>query len=86
MSLENEYFDEKQFLANEKETLAKFEGLNVEEMTSEQIDARNRGIKRCKVTIKESEEILEEIKEELVEFINNGGEVSKLTLKDLGMS
>ena len=83
MSLENEYYTEKQFLTKEKETLAKFEALNVEEMTEEQIAARNRGIKRCKETIKESEEILEEIKEELVEFINNGGEVSEKTKEEI---
>ena len=85
MSLENEYFDEKQFLTKEKETLAKFESLNIENMAEEQIAARERGIKRCKETIKESEEILEEIKEELIDFITNGGDVSELTLKDLGM-
>ena len=85
MSLENEYYNEKDFLTNEKQTLTKFEALDIENMTEEQLKARNRGIKNAKESIKESEEILKEIKDELIEFINNGGEVSESTLKDLGM-
>ena len=85
MSLENEYFNEKQLLKNAEEKLAKFEALDVKNMTEEQLNAQQRGIKRVKEDITESEEILEEIREELVEFINNGGEVSEITLKELGM-
>lgn len=82
--LENEYYNEKKLLENARDNLAEFEALNVEEMTEEQIAARNRGIESCKEDINESEEILSEIKEELVEFINNGGEVSEKTKEEIG--
>ena len=79
VSLENEYFTWKQALKNAQEKLAKMESLDVEKMTQEQLEARERVIKGAKEEIKECEEMLEEIKEELVEFINNGGEVSEKT-------
>jgi len=77
MSLENEYYTEKQLLENAREKLAKMEELDIENMTQEQLEARERVIKRAKEDIKESEELLTEIKEELVEFIDNGGEISE---------
>lgn len=77
--LENEYFNEKQLLENAQARLSKMESLDVENMTQEQLEARERVIKGAKEEIKECEELLEEIKEELVEFINNGGEVSEKT-------
>ena len=79
VSLENEYFNEKQLLENAQERLNKMESLDVEKMTKEQLEARDRVIKGAKEEIEECEELLEEIKEELVEFINNGGEVSEKT-------
>lgn len=79
VSLENEYFNEKQLLENAQARLNKMESLDVENMTQEQLEARERVIKGAKEEIKECEEMLEEIKEELVEFINNGGEVSEKT-------
>lgn len=83
MSLENEYYTEKQMLKNAEEKLESFESLDDSKMTQEQIEAKERGIRRAKADIKESEEILSEIKEELKEFIANGGEVSESTLKEL---
>lgn len=77
MSLENEYYTEKQLLENAREKLAKMEEMDVKNMTQEQLEARERVIKRAKEDIKESEELLTEIKEELVEFIDNGGEISE---------
>lgn len=84
MSLENEYYNEKQLLENAQENLAKFEEMDVTEMSREQIEARERGIRMVKEDIKESEEILEEIREELNEFIKNGGEVSEKTKESIG--
>ena len=83
MSLENEYYNEKQLLKNAQEKISKMESLDVENMTQEQLEARERVIKGAKEDIKESEELLEEIKEELVEFINNGGEVSEKTKEEI---
>ena len=83
VSLENEYFNEKQLLENAQERLNKIESLDVEKMTKEQLEARDRVIKRAKEEIEECEELLEEIKEELVEFINNGGDVSEKTMTEL---
>ena len=45
MSLENEYFNEKQLLENAQERLNKMESLDVENMTKEQLEARERVIK-----------------------------------------
>lgn len=83
MSLEKEYFNERQLLDNASKRLAKFQALNVEEMTDEQINARIRGIKSCEEDIKESKEILEEIKVELYDHIYYDGEVSKKTIESL---
>ena len=83
MSLENEYYNEKQMLKNAEEKLAKFESLDVSKMTQEQIEAKERGIRRAKEDIKESKEIIEEIREELLEFIKDGGKISEITKKEL---
>lgn len=83
MSLENEYFHWKQMREKAERNIAKMEDLDVENMSQEQLEARERVIKGAKEEIKECEEMLEEIKEELVEFINNGGEVSEKTKEEL---
>ena len=79
VSLENEYFHWKQMRENAQNRITEMESLDVENMSEEQLEARERVIKGAKEEIKECEEMLEEIKEELVEFINNGGEVSEKT-------
>ena len=83
MNLENEYVHFKQELKSEEEKLAKFESLNENEMNEMQIEAKERGIKRVKASINELEELIEEVKTELKEFIENGGEVSQETLDEL---
>lgn len=89
MSIENEYLHNKKFLENEKEKLAKIEATEILEdennafSIEERTEAKNKAIKMHKEDIKETEEILDEIKEELIEFINNGGEVSQMTLDAL---
>ena len=83
VSLENEYFTWKQMREKAEKNIAKMESLDVENMTQEQLEARERVIKGAKEEIKECEEMLEEIKEELVEFINNGGEVSEKTKEEI---
>ena len=89
MSLENDYYNEKAYLKAEKEKLAKLEATEIKEdennpfSIEERNEAKKRGIKSCKESIKESEEIIDEIKEELIEFIKNGGEVSEITLNEL---
>ena len=83
MSLENEYFNEKQLINNASEKLEKMQGLNPAEMDEEQLEARERVIKRCKDDIKESKEILEEIKVELYDHIYYDGDVSKKTIESL---
>ena len=89
VSLENEYYSFKMELKNEKETLAKLEAIEIIEddnnpfSTEERIKAKERGIKSCKETIAEIEEILAEVNEELIDFINNGGEVSQKTINEL---
>jgi hypothetical protein len=91
MSLENEYYNEKAYLEAEKEKLAKLEATEIKEdenkpfSIEERTQSKQRGINSIKEDIKESTEILKEIREELIEFINNGGEVSELTKKELGM-
>lgn len=83
MSLENEYFHLKQELKSEEETLKKFEAIDISDKTDEQIEARNSGIARVKKSIKEIKELIEEVEEELKEFIQNGGEVSQITIDEL---
>lgn len=81
--LENEYFAEKQLIKRAEESIQKMQSLDVENMTQEQLEARERVIKSSKEEIKECQEILEEIKVELYDFIYNDGEVSKITIEAL---
>lgn len=82
MSLENEYVHWKQLVKNEEKSLAKFEALDTTNMDEDQLSARERGIRMAKSSIEEYSEIFEEIKEELQDFIDNGGEVSEITLRE----
>lgn len=90
MSLENEYFNEKAFFENEKKALAKLEATEIKEdennpfSLEERINAKQKGIESYKKSIKESEELIEEIQEELINFIKNGGEVSEKTKEAIG--
>ena len=89
MSLENEYFQIKAELKREKNELEKSQAIIVVEdennpfTIEERIAAKERVIKSHKSQIKELEELIAEIKEELQEFIENGGEVSQLTIDEL---
>lgn len=82
MSLENEYYHFKRELRSEKEELEKFESLDVTQMDEMQLKARQRGIASCKESINELEGYLQEVKEELKEFIKEGGEVSQKTFDE----
>lgn len=89
VSLENEYYTFKQQLENEKNNLKEFESIKITEDNNnpfsieERIASKERGIKSCQKEIQELEKIFQEVKEELTEYINNGGEVSESTIKDL---
>lgn len=82
MSLENEYYHWKKMVENETNNLEKFESLDVTQMDEMQLEARNRGIESCKEGIEEFSEIFNEVREELQEFIKEGGEVSQKTLDE----
>ena len=89
MSLENELFHFKAELKNEEEKLAKLESIEIVEdennpaSIENRIEAKRRGIESCKEQIKEIKELIAEVKGELREFIENGGEVSQVTLDEL---
>ena len=89
MSLENEYITFKKELESDKRKLAEAKAIvvapdeNNDLTIEERTEAKNRAIKSIESRIEETEEILEEIKSELKEFIANGGEVSETTLKEL---
>lgn len=89
MNLENEYFTLKQELKIEEEKLAKFENTKIVEdennpfTIEEMIESKNRGIASCKESIIEITGLINEVKEELIDFVDNGGEVSEKTLKEL---
>ena len=90
MRLERQYNSLKQMLAREKKALARFEAAEIAEdannafSVEERLQAKEKGIASCKENIKEYDEILEEIKEELIIFINNGGDVSEKTKEEIG--
>lgn len=83
MSLENEYFDIKNELENELEVLGNFQDQDISKMSESQLKAHDRGVKSIKISIEETNEILDEIKIELYDFIYNDGEVSKKTIGEL---
>lgn len=89
MRLERQYNSLKQMLAREKKALARFEAAEIVEdennpfSVEERLQAKEKAIASCKENIKEYEEILEEIKVELYDFIYDDGEVSNKTIEDL---
>lgn len=85
MSLENEYFITRAESKNEIALLKQFQEQDITKMSSEQLEAYDRGIKSIEKDIVETDKILDEIKVELYDFIYNGGEVSKKTIETLLM-
>lgn len=90
MSLEREYISLKQRLAREKKALARFEAAEIVEdgtnpfSIEKRLQTKKNARETCKENIKEYEEILKEIKEDLIIFINNGGDVSEKTKEEIG--
>ena len=88
MSLENEYYALKQALKTEEKKLAKIEAAEIVEdknnpfTVEERLEAQQQAIKMHNEDINELKELIAEVKEELQEFINNGGEVSEITLNE----
>ena len=89
MSIENEYLTLKKQLEVEHNKLLEYQAIEIVEdennpfSIEERVNAKNRCINSCKESISELKEILAEVEDELREFIANGGEVSKLTIKEL---
>ena len=85
MSLENEYFTTKSELKNELELLQKFQDQDITKMSEDQLKAHDRGLKSVEKSIEETNEVLDEIKVELYDFIYNDGVVSKKTIETLSI-
>ena len=90
MRLERQYNSLKQMLAREKKALARFEAAEIAEdennpfSVEERLQAKENAIETCKQNLREYAKIKGELKEELIIFINNGGDVSEKTKEEIG--
>ena len=80
--IENDYYVYKKELEYTVTKLHEFKEI-CGDLTEEQINARDRGIKSCEKQIDYIINGLDEIKIELYDFIVDGGEVSHDTIEDL---